>query len=698
MSKRILTGLILVAFMFGIGASILFRTAPANAALDYNRLIDDSFFDDTSTMNATQIDSWLNTYFPSSCISTNHGFQAPDPIGYNPTDGFLYGGNVSAGRVIYDSAIAYGLNPQVLLVTLQKEQSLVSGEAGCSTLRYAAATGYGCPDGGTTYSYSGVNLYTLNGVKVTSVSGTCVNSSLKVGFSQQVIRAAWLLKFGQQRSLGNTAWAVIKGNWNNSDDPPTCYGGPMTEGFRKRCSSESSPTFYDGYTTIDGTSVHMDTGATAALYWYTPHKSGNSHFYSLFTGWFGNTKGPFYSLSSQTLPSSKLEYGKTASVQFKIVNRSSQTWYSDGHLPATGTHSMRLMTDGYKNTSFANNSDSAWMGTKNQIRMVENSVAPNAVATFNFTIRAPQYTTSQTIHMFLVHNGVRVYTDVDLHFTVTSTPDYAYQVLSVNVPSGILPGDAYKVVVKLKNTGAETWYSDANRYDPSNTSGHPIRLATSGYRNSPFSYPKVADNWLTQNQIRMVEPSVAPGQTGTFQAVIYAPYKQVVFAHDFRLVLDGVKFIGGPAIPATVWTPPVIARYSVVGNKNIPVTIPSGDTKAVSVTVHNSGNLIWRNIHRKVYSNISGQTPLRDTRMMTWSPGYRNSIFAAGTSEWLGTKNQITPVTKIVSPGENATYTVNFKAPAVSKKTTYTERFNLVVDGLVVMPDQGLTFTFTVTP
>ena len=262
----------------GLLLSFCWLPATSSAAFVSNNLIDDMTFDNTNTMNATAIDSWLNTYFPSSCISTNNGFLAPDPTGYSPTGGYTYGANVSAGKVIYDASQAYGINPQVLLTTLQKEQSLVSGTAGCSTLRYVGATGYGCPDGGTTYSYSGLNLYTINGVTTSSVTGTCVNSASKVGFSQQIIHATWLLKFGEQRSEGKTAWAVIKGSWDNSDDPPSCYGGPMTQGNFKRCSSDQLTVFYDGYTTIDGTATHMDDGATAALYWYTPHFSGNQNF------------------------------------------------------------------------------------------------------------------------------------------------------------------------------------------------------------------------------------------------------------------------------------------------------------------------------------------------------------------------------------------------------------------------------------
>lgn len=232
-----------------------------------NNIMDDAVFDNAGSMNASQINNWLNANFPSSCISTNNGFSSPDPTGYNPSQGFLYGGNVSAGQVIYDAGQAYGLNPQVILATLQKESSVVSGTASYHCQYINTAMGYGCPDG-----------------------GSCpTDPATMSGFSKQVIHAAWLLKFGEQRSEGNTGWAVIKGAWDNSDDPQTCYGGPMTQGTFSRGPSQCGGGYFDGYTTIDGTAVHMDNGTTAALYWYTPHFSGNQHFFTLFTGWFGST-------------------------------------------------------------------------------------------------------------------------------------------------------------------------------------------------------------------------------------------------------------------------------------------------------------------------------------------------------------------------------------------------------------------------
>ena len=266
----------------------VFATAPATAAFDKSEIMSDNVFNNKSSMTASQINNFLNS-FPNSCISPDSTFRAKEPVGYSPSTSYQYGNYVTAGTIIHSAAQAYDLNPQVLLATLQKEQSLVSGTAGCSKLRYVGAMGYGCPDGGNSYNYSGVSLYRKNGSTVTSVSGTCVNSASKAGFSQQVIRGAWLLKFGQQRSLGNINWAIIRGNWDNSDDLESCYSGPMTRGTHQRCPSGSA-VYYDGYKTIDGQSVLIGTGATAGFYWYTPHFHGNENFVNIFEGWFGSTK------------------------------------------------------------------------------------------------------------------------------------------------------------------------------------------------------------------------------------------------------------------------------------------------------------------------------------------------------------------------------------------------------------------------
>jgi hypothetical protein len=287
---NLLTSLVIVVLIF----TFIAKGSASAFAFNPNLVIDDGTFNSTGTMSAAQIDGFLNS-FGGSCISQSSGFMAIDPTGYNPQQGYLYGGNVTAGQVIYDAAHAYDLNPQVLIATLEKEEGLVRGDGpyGCSTLAISAAVGYGCPDGQTSNNYSGVNLYTRSGTTYTSINGICVNSAQKVGFTQQVIHAAWLFKFSQQRSLGNINWSIVRGNWNNSDDPQSCYSGKMTAGYRQVCPSGPT-TYFDGMYGIDGTTVQMQSGGTAALYNYTPHLHGQQLFSDIYNQWFGSaTSGVF---------------------------------------------------------------------------------------------------------------------------------------------------------------------------------------------------------------------------------------------------------------------------------------------------------------------------------------------------------------------------------------------------------------------
>jgi len=231
-------------------------------------MIDDAVFDNTNSMNAAQIDSFLNG-FPNSCISTNHGFVSP-----YPNDWYTYGANVSAGTVIRRAADIWGINPQVILATLQKEEQLVNGSQGCATWRYWSAMGYDCP-GSATYSYP-----------ATGGGATCVAHESNVGFSQQVSHGAWQLEFGRYRSEGN-------GNLGYDGDQGIKYYGYMTQGSRPRCGAISSQcssadlqsVYYDGNITLSNGSTFVDNGATASLYSYTPYL--NQSFPGIFESFFG---------------------------------------------------------------------------------------------------------------------------------------------------------------------------------------------------------------------------------------------------------------------------------------------------------------------------------------------------------------------------------------------------------------------------
>lgn len=161
------------------------------------------------------------------------------------------GSGETAARIIWQAAQDYKINPQVLIVLLQKEQGLITDDFPNSR-QYRSATGYGCPD-------------------------TAACSSKYYGFKNQVRRAAAMFR------------TVLNGGWTNY---------PLGENYIQ----------YNPAASCGGSIVNIKNLATSALYRYTPYQPnaaalsagygtaycgayGNRNFYSYFEDWFsGITK------------------------------------------------------------------------------------------------------------------------------------------------------------------------------------------------------------------------------------------------------------------------------------------------------------------------------------------------------------------------------------------------------------------------
>ncbi len=264
MKKIFFLATILLSFM-------TLTSGSAVRAYSNSQLIDDAVFDNVSSWSEDRIRTFINSEHAGSCLQTS-GAIFPEPIDYfTYKDGQSGRPNnpVDAARVIYLAAHYSDINPQVILATLQKEQSLITRTdcferpSGIDTRN--KAMGMGCPD-----------------------SGPCPTAAY-AGFHRQVMKGAWQLAFNRQRAVGNTGWG--------GNDSITYYGF-MTQGNYKRCGS-CQTIYYDGYATIDGQTVFMSNGPTASLYTYTPHL-GQS-FPGIFEGWFGPATlglGPVYRMAN----------------------------------------------------------------------------------------------------------------------------------------------------------------------------------------------------------------------------------------------------------------------------------------------------------------------------------------------------------------------------------------------------------------
>jgi len=255
-----------------VSLAVPFGSAGAAPVVGFQagRIIDDAVFTAKDSMNAGQIQSFLNSKVPN--CDTN-GTQ-PSEYGGGTRAQWgqaKYGqstficlkdyseGGKSAAQIIYDKAQAYSINPQVLIVLLQKEQGLVT-DTWPLNIQYRSATGYGCPD-------------------------TAPCDSQYYGLSNQL---DWSAKMFRAIMNASPTWYtpyVLGNNFIRWSPSSSCGGG----------------------------TVNIQNRATQALYNYTPYQPnqsaleagygmgdscgayGNRNFYLYFTDWFGPTNIGQYS-------------------------------------------------------------------------------------------------------------------------------------------------------------------------------------------------------------------------------------------------------------------------------------------------------------------------------------------------------------------------------------------------------------------
>jgi len=200
-----------------------------------SQMISNTAFRAKDTMSLTGIQNFLvskGSALASYSITFDTMIGPGDTVNAN---------GMNAATIIYNSAQWYGINPQVLLATLNKESSLVTSGT-LTHLNYAM--GYACPE-----------------------SSGCDPSF--ANFARQMDGAAYQFDY----------------NYRHSESKNTSIVGQ----------------YYVGNTTaIDGKSTYIGNSATASFFRYTPHRPdsayltatngshyyGNYNFISFYNSWF----------------------------------------------------------------------------------------------------------------------------------------------------------------------------------------------------------------------------------------------------------------------------------------------------------------------------------------------------------------------------------------------------------------------------
>lgn len=280
--KKLATAFVLTASL-AVG-SLSLGQAPSAAALSGSdwragNIMSDLVFFNNASMDANQIqyflesrlpscDTWGQKMYTSTLTRAQYGASKGVPAPYvclkdykeNPTtheNNLKTAGNVvgglTAAQIIKQAADTYKINPKVLIVLLQKEQSLVTDDWPWP-IQYRSATGYGCPD-------------------------TAPCDTEYYGFYNQVMNAAAAFR----------RYATYP------------------ESYRYK-ANQNNVILYNPNTSCGSSQVYIENQATAGLYVYTPYQPnqaalnnlygigdscsayGNRNFWRMFTDWFGSTQ------------------------------------------------------------------------------------------------------------------------------------------------------------------------------------------------------------------------------------------------------------------------------------------------------------------------------------------------------------------------------------------------------------------------
>jgi hypothetical protein len=202
---------------------------------------------------------------------------------------------VSAARIIYYSGQVYGINPEIIMATLQKEQSLITDPAPTSW-SYNQAMGYACPD-----------------------SGTCSAAS---DFFYQIDNGAWDLRYLYERANGNNTW------WNTS----AWACGTAKNYYTPNLYPNQNVKFFDDNGTMYAT-VFIENAATSALYCYTPHAYNNPQ--ALYGRPAFGTTGMYYTGSYNFVYYYDLWFGSTYAFIYNGISYASvfdPTYYVNNNL------------------------------------------------------------------------------------------------------------------------------------------------------------------------------------------------------------------------------------------------------------------------------------------------------------------------------------------------------------------------------
>jgi len=251
--------------------------------------------------------------------------------------------------------------------------------------------------------------------------------------------------------------------------------------------------------------------------------------------------------------------GSTAYVTVTIRNSGTTTWYPG-------------MANPYRLGSQNPQDNTTWGVGRVELG---STVAPGGNAVFGFTITAPSTPGNYAFGWGMLREGMYWFGgNIASSITVAvPAPVYDAQLISASVPSSMTAGTYYNVSMTLKNTGNTTWTSP------------------------DFSLGNTDNNYtFGVNRVAMSSPTVAPGQSSTFNFQVLAPSTVGTYTFQWGMVWEYHQRFGqnsttyitvsAPATPKPTISP---SHTAMVAGQNFTMSWSTTNGSSLSHTCSASG-------------------------------------------------------------------------------------------------------------
>lgn len=535
------------------------------------RIMDDNVFFDGNSMDIPTIQAFLNSKVPScdtngsksysggsqtraQWASANGKPQPPytclkdytTPFYGMPADqycGAIGYGVFSAAGVIYSVAKACNVSPKILLVLLQKEQSLVTDDWPWP-VQYTKATGYGCPDSSLPSNVDGNQNGCYDDVE---------------GFFNQIYYGArQYQKYAKQ---------------------------PQSFNFQRNVSRTIN---YNPNSGCGGSSVFIQNQATAGLYNYTPYQPnqaalnnlygtgdgcsayGNRNFWRMYNDWFGNTYGIPFSAAfvRHSGVAVTVDQSTKPTIWFDFRNTGAQFWKDD--LSAPSYYPKTRLMGSWPINRVSPFADSSWLSPNRPVSVFakvfegdgvtlspdQHTVFPGQIGRFQFVINNPTGLKAGIYeeHFDLVQDGApNWWVPGSSVWQAVKVPEpFVATFRNVSPEANVKSGQDGTLWFDFQNTGFQFWKDDASALPYYSRT----RLMGTWPINRPSAFHDSA-TWLASNRpvsvfTRVFEAdgvtlsadqhTVWPGQVARFQFKTKYPAGGLAvgqYKEHFELVQDG---------------------------------------------------------------------------------------------------------------------------------------------------------------